>query len=179
MASDNPFLWWLPSGGADTGKGKAAPLPDVHDKPGYLIRRAQQIAVAIFLEECAGFDLTPVQYAALTATREHPFIDATRIAGLIAFDRTTISGVLERLESKGLLARTASKDDKRIKLLEITAEGKTLLKAIEPAVERAQQRILGPLDETEQRTLLGLLGKLVDHNNDASRAPRRPLADKA
>ena len=45
-------------------------LQDLHAMPGHLIRRAQQIAVAIFMEECAEFDLTPVQYAALVAIRE-------------------------------------------------------------------------------------------------------------
>jgi len=51
-------------------------LQDLYSKPGHLIRRAQQIAVAIFMEECANFDLTPVQYAALVAIRENPGTDA-------------------------------------------------------------------------------------------------------
>lgn len=183
MANDNPFLWWLPTAPAEskparTGASPAeTPMTGLHDKPGYLIRRSQQIAVAIFLEECTTFDLTPVQYAALVAIREHPGIDATRVAGLIAFDRTTISGVLERLEAKGLLTRKASKDDKRIKILNLTAEGKRLLGAVEPHVATAQARILAPLSREEQATLMALLGRLVADNNDASRAPQRPLAD--
>lgn len=189
MANDNPFLWWLPSAPAESKATEnkpakasvaapaAAPMAGLQAKPEYLIRRAQQIAVAIFLEECAAFDLTPVQYAALVAIRTHPGIDATRVAGLIAFDRTTISGVLERLEAKGLLTRTASKDDKRIKILDLTAGGKKLLAGIEPHVVRVQARILAPLDREEQVTLMALLGRLVADNNDASRAPQRPLGD--
>lgn len=150
-----------------------ATLPHVHEKPGHLIRRAQQIAVAIFLEECAAFDLTPVQYAALVAVRDNPGIDATRIAGMVAFDRTTVSGVLERLESKGLIARTANEADRRAKLLEATSAGKKILKKAEPTVEAAQQRILAPLNGREQIELMRLLTKLVDLNNDASRAPMR------
>ena len=173
MASTNPFLWWLPQGGGDEARGKAPPLPDVHAKPGHLIRRAQQIAVAIFLEECAAEDLTPVQYAALIAIRDNPGIDATRVSGLIAFDRTTISGVMERLEAKGLVKRQTNAADKRAKVVDITAEGKKLLKKVEPKVERAQQRILAPLSTEEQRALMGLLSKLVDLNNEASRAPKK------
>lgn len=173
--AQNPFLWWLPD--SDTGSSKAtidaASLPEVHDKPGHLIRRAQQIAVAIFLEECGAHDITPVQYAALAAVKSNPGIDATRIAGMIAFDRTTISGVLERLESKGLIARTANAADRRAKLLEATAAGKTLLKKVEPAIQAAQERILAPLDTKEREQLLLLLAKLVHLNNDSSRAPRR------
>ena len=74
-------------------------------RPGHLIRRAQQIAVAIFMDECAGFDLTPVQYAALAAIAANRDIDATRLSYLVALDRSTIGTVLERLEAKGLRAR--------------------------------------------------------------------------
>ena len=83
-------------------------LKDLHSKPGHLIRRAQQIAVAIFMEECAGFDLTPVQYAVLVAIRENPGIDATRLSALIAFDRSTLGVVLERLEVRRLVKRYSS-----------------------------------------------------------------------
>src|SRR3954470_9133378 len=93
---------------------KTAPLTmdAVYTKPGYLFRRMQQIAVAIFAEECKAFDLTPVQYAALVAIRSHPGIDATRLSALIAFDRSTLGSVIERLEGKRLVARKASREDK-------------------------------------------------------------------
>ena len=71
-------------------------MEDVFAKPGHLFRRMQQIAVAIFMEECAEFELAPVQYAALVTVREHPGIDATRLSAVIAFDRSTIGDVLER-----------------------------------------------------------------------------------
>ncbi|QCI64737.1 MarR family winged helix-turn-helix transcriptional regulator [Phreatobacter stygius] len=148
-------------------------LPLLYAKPGYLIRRAQQIAVAIFLEETADLDLTPVQYAALYAIREHPGIDATRLAGLIAFDRPTVGGVLERLEGKGWILRSGSPSDKRIKLLALTPEGAALLEQAEPGVQRAQERILGPLKRADQDKLVALLIDLVTLNNEASRAPRR------
>lgn len=149
------------------------PLPLLYTKPGYLIRRAQQIAVAIFLEETADLDLTPVQYAALYAIREHPGIDATRLAGLIAFDRPTVGGVLDRLETKGWITRTGSPSDRRIKLVTLTAEGADLLARAEPGVQRAQERIVGPLSGPDQDKLVALLVDLVTLNNEASRAPRR------
>lgn len=40
-------------------------LADVYSAPGHLIRRSQQIAVAIFFEEFGAYEVTPVQYAAL------------------------------------------------------------------------------------------------------------------
>jgi hypothetical protein len=65
---------------------------DIPDMPGHLARRFQQIAVAVFLAEVdqAGYDLTPVQYAALAAVSANSGIDQVTHAGLIAYDRTTI-----------------------------------------------------------------------------------------
>src|ERR1700751_5462713 len=91
----------------------------VYIAPGYLFRRMQQIAVAIFVEECRDFDLTPVQYAALIAIHTHPGIDATRLLAVIAFDRSTLGNVVERLEAKKYIERKPSREDRRIKLLHL------------------------------------------------------------
>ena len=145
----------------------------VYTKPGYLFRRMQQIAVAIFMEECRDFDLTPVQYAALVAIQTHPGIDATRLSAVIAFDRSTLGSVIERLESKQLIERAPSPVDKRVKLLSITKSGAALLRDIVPSVDRAQARMLQPLKLADRKTLMTLLSQLVDLNNEASRVPLR------
>src|SRR6201997_5878549 len=92
----------------------------VYTAPGYLFRRMQQIAVALFVEECSDFDLTPVQYAALVAIHTHPGIDATRLSAVIAFDRSTLGNVIERLEAKDLVQRKPRSDDRRLQLLYLT-----------------------------------------------------------
>jgi len=145
----------------------------VYTKPGYLFRRMQQIAVAIFMEECKALDLTPVQYAALVAIQTHPGIDATRLSAVIAFDRSTLGSVIERIESKGLIERKASPDDKRVKLLYLTRTGAAQLREIVPAVDRAQARMLQPLKAADRKTLMALLSQLVDLNNESSRVPLR------
>ena len=145
----------------------------VYAAPGYLFRRMQQIAVALFVEECKSFDLTPVQYAALIAIHTHPGIDATRLSAVIAFDRSTLGNVIERLEAKKLIDRKASPDDKRVKLLYLTKAGATILRDIASSVERAQTRILQPLKPADRKTLMALLSQLVDLNNEASRVPLR------
>ncbi len=117
----------------------------VYTAPGYLFRRMQQIAVSIFIEECRTCDLTPVQYAALVAIHTHPGIDATRLSAVIAFDRSTLGNVIERLETKALIERKPSRGDKRIKLLHLTRAGAALLREIMPSVDRAQARMLQPL----------------------------------
>lgn len=145
----------------------------VYAAPGYLFRRMQQIAVSIFMEECKAFDLTPVQYAALVAIHTHPGIDATRLSAVIAFDRSTLGSVIERLQAKGHIERKPAPEDKRIKLLYLTKAGVAILREIIPAVERAQARMLEPLKPGDRKMLMGLLVQLVDLNNEASRVPLR------
>jgi DNA-binding MarR family transcriptional regulator len=145
----------------------------VYAKPGYLFRRMQQIAVAIFVEECKAYDLTPVQYAALVAIQTHPGIDATRLSAVIAFDRSTLGNVIERLEAKQRIERKPSREDRRVKLLYLTRSGVALLSDIMPSVDRAQARMLQPLKPADRKTLMALLTQLVDLNNEASRVPLR------
>src|SRR4051794_40454683 len=154
-------------------KQAALTMDAVYDKPGYLFRRMQQIAVAIFIEECSAYDLTPVQYAALVAIRTHPGIDATRLSAVIAFDRSTLGSVIERLQAKHYIERKPAAQDRRVKLLYLTKSGAALLRDIMPAVDRAQARTLQPLKPADRKTLTALMSRLVDLNNEASRVPLR------
>ena len=154
-------------------KSSILTMDAVYTKPGYLFRRMQQIAVAIFVEECRTFGLTPVQFAALVAIHTHPGIDATRLSAVIAFDRSTLGDVIERLEAKAYIKRKPSREDKRVKLVYLTESGAALLGDILPAVDRAQARILEPLKPADRQTLMALLTQLVDLNNEASRVPLR------
>ena len=151
------------------------------DKPGHLARRLQQIAVAVFHAEveAAGFDLTPVQYAALTTIAVRPGIDQATLAGLIAYDRTTITGVVDRLAQKGLVVRRANSRDRRVRELMTTEEGRRTLEKIEPAVQAAQRSMLRGLDADEADLLIRLLQKAVAAGNELSRAPQRQAAAEA
>jgi DNA-binding MarR family transcriptional regulator len=150
-------------------------VSDTNDKPGHLARRFQQIAVAVFHAEveAAGYDLTPVQYAALSTVASRPGLDQASLAGLIAYDRTTITGVVDRLAQKGLVIRQSNNRDRRVRELQITDEGRRVLTEIEPAVEAAQQLMLRGLTAAEAAELLRLLRKAIAAGNDLSRAPLR------
>jgi DNA-binding MarR family transcriptional regulator len=143
------------------GTHQPAAMARLYVMPGHLIRRAHQIAGGIFAEDVAAFGITPVQYAALTAIRAFPGIDATRLSRTVAFDKSTLGLVLERLEARGLVRREAGPNDRRTKRLELTPEGAELLAAADPAVARSEQRILDPLPAAERAALLRLLGALV------------------
>ncbi|MDF0600714.1 MarR family transcriptional regulator [Psychromarinibacter sp. C21-152] len=148
-----------------------------NDMPGHLVRRFQQAAVAIFYREVAatGYDLSPVQFAALTAVRDNPGIDQATLAGLIAYDRTTIGGVVDRLVQKGFLERKHSARDRRARVLRLTATGQGALQRIEPAVEEAQRVMLQGLDAEEAAQFMALLRKALGAVNELSRAPLKEV----
>ncbi len=147
--------------------------PRIYEKPGHLIRRLQQIALALFMDETKAFDITPVQYSALVAIDINPGLDQTALCNLIAIDRSTVGDVVTRLERKKLIKRTAGSEDRRTKVLFITPAGKKLIGEIEPFVESTQARILEPLTASERTALMRMLKKLVHLNNEHSRAPLR------
>src|SRR4029077_10346617 len=144
---------------------------DIYSRPGHLVRRLQQIAVAIFMEETAEFDVTPVQYSALLAVRNHPGIDQTNLMKIIAFDRSTIGDVVKRLENKRLIRRATSDADRRTKILSITPSGRRLLSKVKKAVDAAQDKIIAPLCREERREFMRMMHKLVQLNNDHRRVP--------
>ncbi|TXH70123.1 MAG: MarR family transcriptional regulator [Thiothrix sp.] len=141
--------------------------------PGHLLRRCHQIAVAIFLDECSIYDLTPLQFAVLIVLSEQGPQDQVTLGGEIALDRTTITVVVRNLEERGLIVRDKSGRDQRSKIVSITAAGKKLLQQVLPAVEHTQARIMAPLSAEESAQLLHLLEKLAEGNNQLSRAPVR------
>lgn len=139
------------------------------EAPGHLIRRAQQLAVAIFMEETAGFDATPVQFAILNALMDDPGEDQITLSGRVAFDPATFGSVIGRLEAKGWVKREADPRDKRRKLLWNTPEGEKVALQMKRAVGKTQQRILAPLDEQERAQLGTLLTKLVSGHENAAK----------
>ena len=149
-------------------------LQHVHGMPGHLIRRCQQIAVALFLDECAGHNLTPVQFAVLCAIAANPGVEQNALAGLVAIDRSTIGNVVSRLEGRTLLVREPDPADRRLKRMRLTGSGEHLIAAARPAVERTQARLLAPLDADERRIFVACLARIADVNNTASRAPLGP-----
>jgi DNA-binding MarR family transcriptional regulator len=141
--------------------GRLVAGTEFYQSAAHQIRRCHQIGDALFAEELARYDVTPLQFAALTAIGAGEDLDATRISRIIALDRSTLGNVLERIEAKGWIAREYRNSDKRTKRLALTAAGRSLLKDIAPAIKRSRERFLGVLKPTEQESLRRLLSKLI------------------
>ena len=146
-------------------------LDDLYARPGFLLRRAHQIAVGIFVEECAAYGLTPPQHSTLIVIGRCPGLDQAALARAIGFDRATIGQVVEGLEARGLLKRQNSHADKRRKTLVLTPQGRALMQRAAPAIQRTSDRLLAPLRASQRRLFVELLLQLTGELNRASRSP--------
>lgn len=163
--------------------GNSAVLPwtlaDGYRGPGHLIRRLQQIAVAIFMDEFRNLDITPVQHIALVAIRDRPGLEQQAIADLIAIDRSSAGRVFLFLEQRGLIDRVTPKHNRRTKQAFVTPAGMSLLNTTARLIRKAEERIMKVLTDKEKQAFMEQLVKLVDINNTLSRAPlRMPTVSK-
>lgn len=132
--------------------------------PGHGIRRLQQIAVAVFSQGAQACGVTPVQFAVLQILENMPGIDQRTLAQEVGFDKATIGGVIDRLEARGLLLRTLTPKDRRVKLLTLTEAGTALLQTLMPIALQAQQHMLDPLNAEERQQFIGLMARVLAHH---------------
>lgn len=125
---------------------------DTQNMVGHLIRRLHQKSTQVFTKRMkeVGVDLTSVQFAAMDAIGSNPGIDQAHVAALIAYDKATIGGVIDRLEQKGLVSRRVKQRDRRAREVTLTIEGQDLFKSFAPVVHDLQDEILSSLDQSER-----------------------------
>lgn len=136
---------------------------DSHHMPGHLIRRLHQISAQLFVARAkeAGFDLTPVQFAAIEALSIYPGSEQARIAALIAYDRATIGGVIDRLVQKGYVDRAVSQRDRRAREVRLSDLGAAALESMRPVVRALQEEILAKLSSGDRAVFVTLAREAI------------------
>ena len=147
------------------------PLEALYRRPGFMIRRAHQIAVSLFLEETGELGITTTQYGILLLLRHRPGIDQITVSKLLGLDRSTTGMVLEKLEKAGLIGRRVGMRDRRRRTLALTRAGARMLDRLAGPARTAQERVLSAFDPHERAEFLRLLGKFTRAFNDSTRVP--------
>lgn len=146
-------------------------LDVLYRRPGFLIRRAHQIAVSIFLEEAADLGITTTQYGALVVLNVRHDLDQVGLSTLVGIDRSTAALVVGKLEAAGYLVRQGDPADKRRKVLALTDAGRDILARLKTPAQRTRDRELAVFSPQDQKTFLHLLETFVDAFNAETRAP--------
>jgi DNA-binding MarR family transcriptional regulator len=158
----------------DSGKQVSSPPHTIWDRPGYLIRRLHQIHVAMFIEQVADGQVTPIQFGLLSVLMMRPGIDQATIGEEMGLDPANVAEILKRLEDRGLVSRVVDPLNRRRKLCLTTQAGKKFVQRYQRDMQLSQQQLLEPLAPAERRIFLDLLARLVEANNESGRTALRP-----
>ena len=151
---------------------------ELYQRPGFMLRRAHQIAVSVFLGETAELGVTNTQYGVLYLLGRRGGLDQASVARLLGLDRSTTALVVRKLEQRGLIGRSIDPSDRRRHCLVLTEAGTAMLTELAAPAATARDRLLEPLDPEEQATLAALLGKLIGAFNTTARVPLLAEADE-
>lgn len=161
--------------GVDPSENNAGgSVEDLYRRPGFLIRRAHQIAVSIFLQETAELGITTTQYGAMVILRARADLDQVGLATLVGTDRSTTALVVGKLEVAGLVERHTDPTDKRRNVLALTPAGHTMLDRLAEPAKRTRDREMAAFSPDDARQFVDLLQKFVDTFNENTRAPIKP-----
>lgn len=133
---------------------------DIEKSVGFLLAKAYQRACAIFKEEFDRYDLTSQQFGLLAFLWIEDGLSQAELSARSQIDRTTMGGIIDRLEKEGLVERRNHPADRRAYQVYLTAKGRSLEDELCAVANRVQSKVNAPLTADEQATLIRLLGKL-------------------
>lgn len=143
----------------------------LYKRPGFMLRRAHQISVSLFMEQAAPFGVTTTQYGVLVILRACEGLDQISLSKKVGLDRSTTGLVIKKLETEGLVVRIEDALDHRRKVIVLTAKGERKLESLRTAAARSQAIALSAFTPAEAEQFLSLLRKFVAKFNGVTRAP--------
>jgi len=147
------------------------PLAALYGRPGFMLRRAHQIAIALFYEETGDLHVTTTQFGILHLLKHQPGLDQISVAKLLGLDRSTTGMVLNKLEKAGLVGRSVGKTDRRKRTLALTPAGERMLKRLKAPAQRVMKRQLSAFQPQERELFLRMLDKFTRTFNESTRVP--------
>ena len=114
-----------------------------------------------FIKILNNYNIAPEQRATLEIIQNDKEINQTKIAQILAKDKTTICRSLTALEKKGLITKSEIKNDKRVNILKLTKKGEEVLEESKESVDSYREKLNTTLQEDEIKTLYLLLEKIT------------------
>ena len=133
---------------------------DIEKSVGFLLAKAYQRAFALFKEEFDRYDITPQQFGLLAFLWQEDGLSQSELSARCQIDRTTMGGIIDRLEKEGLAERRNHPEDRRAYQVFLTAKGKSLERELCAIAGQVIDKVTSPLSEEEHKTLIRLLEKI-------------------
>ncbi|NEQ54535.1 MAG: MarR family transcriptional regulator [Leptolyngbya sp. SIO3F4] len=130
---------------------------------GYKVKLISQLMYRDFLERLEPYKLTPFHYLVLCCLWEEDGLSTSGIADKLKQLGATLTGVVDRMESRSLVYRERDPRDRRIVRIWLTAEGKQLMKTLPPIGAETINQATKGFSKAEQENFSALLDRVMDN----------------
>jgi DNA-binding MarR family transcriptional regulator len=137
-------------------------VADSTERPGWLLKRAQDALNAAMTAALRDFGATLPEYAVLTALAEEPGLSNADLARRAFVTPQTMNQVLRELEQRGWVSRHPHPGHRRILQAELTADGRRTLAACHQAVDAVEGRMLAGLGPAQRQQLAAGLRSCIE-----------------
>lgn len=136
---------------------------EFHSCINFILSNTQNAVYNYFKRALQQYDITPSQYALLQCLHAQDGLTPSQLAQALRLDTSSITGVLSRLEKKGLIDRIYSQEDRRSVSIHLREEGKALWDQVDQVIEAANEKVTRGLDADHYAQFLDALS-LIEHN---------------
>jgi len=112
------------------------------------VQRAARVMSSLYNAHLRGSGITVAQYSLMRSIEELQPVGIARLASAMAMERTSITRIIEPLIMRGMV-QTSAGEDRRVRNVELTAQGAKVLRRAKARWERAQRELLGTLGRTQ------------------------------
>jgi DNA-binding MarR family transcriptional regulator len=133
---------------------------DIEDSLGFLLAKSYQRGFALFKKPLEKYNLTPKQFSLLAFLWKQDGLSQVELSEKCQIDRTTVGGLLDRLEMQGYVKRLPHPEDRRAYLICLTDTGKALQENLLAIACEVSNVFTAKLSADEIETLKRILSKL-------------------
>ncbi|WP_061212705.1 MarR family winged helix-turn-helix transcriptional regulator [Syntrophomonas wolfei] len=130
----------------------------------FVLTKAQQSVHQLFKAELMPYGVTPGQYSVLKCLWKDNGQTVKQLAEHLYLDSSTVTGILDRMEQKGMIKKKADPKDRRALQVLLTEKGQDLEEPLTQAILNANKKALRQMDENQFESLKELLHKLSPGN---------------
>lgn len=128
----------------------------------YLLTTAQHSVFQYLNGKLSEYDVTPSQYRVLSCLWQREFATPKQISEILCLETSTISGVLDRMQKKGLIDRVINRDDRREVRVVPTEKGKALEEPISKIIDEVNEEVLKCFTDEEVALLKNQLRTIAE-----------------
>ena len=139
---------------------------DIHSCINFILSNTRNAVNNYFKRELQEYDITPSQYALLQCLCTQDGLTPSQLAQELRLDTSSITGILSRLEKKGLIDRVYNQEDRRSVSIHLREEGRSLWSQVDRVIDEANAKITNGLDPEHYAQFLSALS-MIERNTIA------------